>query len=124
MINNESVIGFILKVMDRCGLSEDMVEWVGFDDGTAILGGWNRFKELYSEIPYESYIGWNKDPLDEKLVIVFNNGVWLSRYWNDGHVGWSYNKPPQKKNEIELNKPILEDDATGMMEYGEDIINE
>lgn len=84
-----------LAAMDTLGLKEDDIEWVGSNDGRYAIY-WDEFKEIAKDYEYDTYCYSEKiTPVPEDLVVVFSNMGWLSRYWNDGHIGWSYHKFPR-----------------------------
>jgi hypothetical protein len=118
----KSILDYTLEVMREHDLTEDMILWVGTDDGAAFMGGWERFKEIYSEVEHRFWGGWAKDPVGDNTVIVFNNNSWLSRYYNDGDVGWRFNKVPQRISAVYSvisSAPTIKKEvyATGTVEY-------
>lgn len=67
------------------------VRWVGSEDGEYSIT-WEEFLELP---PTEYDQGYGAQKIARDLVVVFDDGSWLSRNEYDGSEGWVYNKTPQ-----------------------------
>jgi hypothetical protein len=80
----------MLKELKKTG--KDVI-WVGSSDGQYAIS-WEEFVKIAS-VEYDN--GFGAQEIASDLIIVFNDGTWLSRGEYDGSEWWEFHKLPQKQ---------------------------
>lgn len=67
------------------------VSWVGNADGSLAMS-FEDFARIAADVDYDDDYGSQEIAAD--LIVVLNDGTWLSRYEYDGSECWTLNSPP------------------------------
>lgn len=68
--------------------------WVGSRDGTYAMP-WSEFCEKFADLGYDS--GYGGQEIADDLVVMLEDGSWLSRGEYDGSEWWRHNQAPAKQ---------------------------
>ena len=88
-----------LAEIHDAGLTPEQITFIGSRSGSHGCT-WEEFKSI-ANVEYNDGYGGQEVAVD--LVIVFNDGSWLSRGEYDGSEWWDYNKTPRQPSQY---KPI------------------
>ena len=91
------------RAIEAAKLSPKRITFIGLDDGS--LGcTWAEFEQL-ANIDYNDGYGGAEVHMD--LVVLFDNGSWLSRDEYDGSEWWIHNKKPRVPRSYEPLTKVL-----------------
>jgi len=97
-----------LEELNLIGKTPNDIAWIGSNNGNYVCT-WEEFKQLADreyEINYDS-TGDAVPNVAIDLVIVFKDGSWLERWYEDGFEGWKYRKTPVKSKNTKKIKRIF-----------------
>ena len=80
-----------LGAITEAKLTPDRITFIGASSGSHGCT-WEEFKEI-ADIEYDE--GYGGQEVADDLVVVFDNGAWLSRSEYDGAEWWTYRKKPR-----------------------------
>ena len=80
-------------ILDILAVNKEISDITFIGSKTGVYGcTWTQYEKI-ADIAYDSSYG--STQIAQDLIILFNDGTWLSREEYDGSEWWRYNKPPK-----------------------------